>query len=117
MSALGSISSLLSSNGKPSQDARIAIFSDALNHASIIDGIRLVERLQEAKVFVYKHGDMVHLNTLLYVTVKLNLFSAHKNICLISWKLFSTGQAARLKKKLSSLIRKLHLLSSNGVAL
>ncbi|XP_042436028.1 8-amino-7-oxononanoate synthase-like isoform X1 [Zingiber officinale] len=65
MSALGSISSLLSINGKPSQDARIAIFSDALNHASIIDGIRLVERLQEAKVFVYKHGDIGHLNTLL----------------------------------------------------
>ncbi|WOL05634.1 8-amino-7-oxononanoate synthase isoform X1 [Canna indica] len=65
MSALGSVSSLLAVDGKPSKDEKIAIFSDALNHASIIDGIRLVERVREAKVFVYRHRDMVHLNALL----------------------------------------------------
>lgn len=67
MSALGSICSLLAVGGRPSEDQKIAIFSDALNHASIIDGIRLVERQQEAEVFVYRHRDMVHLNALLYV--------------------------------------------------
>lgn len=48
MTALGSISSLLAVGRKPVADEKIAIFSDALNHASIIDGLRLVERQQEA---------------------------------------------------------------------
>lgn len=65
MSALGSVSSLLAVGRKPSKDERVAIFSDALNHASIIDGIRLAERQQEAECFVYRHCDMVHLDDLL----------------------------------------------------
>lgn len=65
MTALGSLSSLLSLSGRPTNDEKIAIFSDALNHASIIDGIRLAERQGEVKVFVYRHCDMVHLNQLL----------------------------------------------------
>ncbi|CAL4932816.1 unnamed protein product [Urochloa decumbens] len=66
MTALGSISSLLAAGRrKPAEDERIAIFSDALNHAATIDGIRLVERQQEAVAFVYKHCDMSHLDFLL----------------------------------------------------
>lgn len=71
MTALGSISSLLAVGRKPAEDERIAIFSDALNHASIIDGIRLLERQQEASVFVYKHCDMFHLDFLLCVPSSL----------------------------------------------
>ncbi|XP_024461671.2 8-amino-7-oxononanoate synthase isoform X2 [Populus trichocarpa] len=44
MVALGNIVSLLAAAEKPMKEDRIALFSDALNHASIIDGIRLAER-------------------------------------------------------------------------
>ena len=85
MSALGSLSSLLVVGRRPSKDKRVAVFSDALNHASIIDGIRLAERQQEVEVFVYRHCDMVHLNALLYVfSLKCFRFSFHMSC--ISWK-------------------------------
>lgn len=65
MTAVGNVSSLLSADEKPMKDKSIAIFSDALNHASIIDGIRLAERQGSVQVFVYRHCDMSHLNGLL----------------------------------------------------
>ncbi|MGE5190349.1 MAG: 8-amino-7-oxononanoate synthase [Gemmatimonadota bacterium] len=42
-------------------DADTEIFSDALNHASIVDG----SRLARARVAVYRHGDAGHLDRLL----------------------------------------------------
>lgn len=65
MATLGCISSLLSNSRKPLENEKVAIFSDSLNHASIIDGIRHAERLQEVKAFVYRHSDMAHLRMLL----------------------------------------------------
>ncbi|KAK9291326.1 hypothetical protein L1049_019271 [Liquidambar formosana] len=65
MVALGNVGSLLATIGKPTKDERIAIFSDALNHASIIDGIRLAQQQQSVEVYVYRHCDMSHLNELL----------------------------------------------------
>ncbi|KAI9161888.1 hypothetical protein LWI28_021753 [Acer negundo] len=65
MVALGNIASLLPAGEKPLKDEIVAIFSDAYNHASIIDGIRLAERTKNVEVFVYRHCDMSHLNSLL----------------------------------------------------
>ncbi|XVF08489.1 hypothetical protein REPUB_Repub07fG0007500 [Reevesia pubescens] len=65
MVALGNIASLLAAGNEPMKDEKIAIFSDELNHASIIDGIRLAERQRSVEFFVYKHGDMSHLSALL----------------------------------------------------
>ncbi|XP_024461675.2 8-amino-7-oxononanoate synthase isoform X3 [Populus trichocarpa] len=65
MVALGNIVSLLAAAEKPMKEDRIALFSDALNHASIIDGIRLAERQHTVDVYVYRHCDMSHLSSLL----------------------------------------------------
>ena len=42
-------------------DAESAIFSDELNHASIIDGCRL----SRARLYVYRHKDLFHLRELM----------------------------------------------------
>lgn len=65
MTAIGSVGLLLAEGGKPANDEKVAIFSDALNHASIIDGIRLAEKQGGVVSFVYRHCDMFHLNALL----------------------------------------------------
>ena len=43
----------------------VTVFSDALNHASIIDGCRLAK----AKAVVYRHGDLEQLASLMNATV------------------------------------------------
>ncbi|KAG4155343.1 hypothetical protein ERO13_D03G106400v2 [Gossypium hirsutum] len=65
MVALGNLASLLAAGNVPVKDEKIAIFSDELNHASIIDGIRLAERQRSVEFFVYKHCNMSHLRALL----------------------------------------------------
>ncbi|KAK6936284.1 Aminotransferase, class I/classII [Dillenia turbinata] len=62
---IGSVGSLLSAHERDSKDDQVAIFSDSLNHASIIDGIRLAVRQRSVKFLVYRHCDMAHLNALL----------------------------------------------------
>ncbi|NQS96893.1 MAG: glycine C-acetyltransferase [candidate division Zixibacteria bacterium] len=46
---------------EPFLDKDCSIITDALNHASIIDGIRLCK----AKRYIYKHGDMIDLERIL----------------------------------------------------
>ncbi|KAL8552488.1 hypothetical protein ACS0TY_001249 [Phlomoides rotata] len=64
MTAVGNIGRLIAGR-KPSTDDKVAIFSDSLNHASIIDGVRLAEKQGNAVTFVYRHCDMSHLDELL----------------------------------------------------
>uniref|UniRef100_A0A7N0RDE1 Aminotransferase class I/classII large domain-containing protein n=1 Tax=Kalanchoe fedtschenkoi TaxID=63787 RepID=A0A7N0RDE1_KALFE len=65
MVTFGNLASLSATDLKPSKDEKVAIFSDALNHASIIDGIRLADQRRGVQVFIYRHCDMTHLNKLL----------------------------------------------------
>ncbi|GLT83978.1 hypothetical protein SLE2022_022380 [Rubroshorea leprosula] len=65
MVMLGSIASFLAAGDKTLNDEKVAIFPDALNHASIIDGICLAGRQRSIELFVYRHCDMSHLNALL----------------------------------------------------
>ncbi|XWS47687.1 hypothetical protein CRYUN_Cryun13aG0005400 [Craigia yunnanensis] len=65
MVAIGSLAPLLSVGKRPTKEEKIAIFSDALNHASIVEGLKLAERNGGVEYFVYKHCDMSHLDALL----------------------------------------------------
>ncbi len=51
-------------------DDQLEIFSDALNHASLIDGCRLAVR-GGAKVRIYRHSDLDHLDALLAASTRL----------------------------------------------
>lgn len=53
MANIGVLSSLLQKGDR--------VFSDELNHASIIDGIRM----SKARVYIYRHGDTEHLEELI----------------------------------------------------
>lgn len=57
LSALCSKQTLANTTGTEEKISECIVFSDELNHASIIDGIRL----SKAKCYVYKHSDMADL--------------------------------------------------------
>lgn len=65
LSALGGVATHNAASRRLAAHEKIAVFSDALNHASIIDGLRMMERHQQAVVSVYRHSDMQHLDELL----------------------------------------------------
>lgn len=65
MVTIANVASLLASGVKPEEHERVAIFSDALNHASIIDGITIAKRQRTVQLYVYRHCDMSHLDSLL----------------------------------------------------
>ncbi len=61
-----------------------AIFSDELNHASIIDGCRL----SAARVFIYKHRDAEHLRSMILQTTEKN-HGAYRRRVVITDSVFS----------------------------
>ncbi len=89
---LGMISSLVDKTG--------SIFSDALNHASLIDG----SRLSRAQINIYNHCDMDHLESLL----KETKVSGRKLI--ISDSVFSMDGDLAPLKQLSALAKQYNCL-------
>lgn len=87
------------------------VFSDELNHASIIDGIRLGKAYNKnVNVYVYRHNDMTHLDELLLKSRRSNSSSSTRNIkkklVVVTDSLFSMDgdfarlpELVRLKKK------------------
>ncbi|OMO96254.1 Aminotransferase, class I/classII [Corchorus olitorius] len=65
MVSIGNIALLLSATGKPAKEEKIAVFSDSLNHASIVDGLQLAKQHGGVEIFIYKHCDPIHLDKLL----------------------------------------------------
>jgi glycine C-acetyltransferase len=91
----GVIQALLSSKNKE-EDDKFVVISDELNHASIIDGVRLTK----AKRFIYKHRDMEDLEKV------LKQFQGAPRIMIITDGVFSMDgdiaplpEIARLAKK------------------
>ncbi|KAK9045688.1 hypothetical protein V6N11_051597 [Hibiscus sabdariffa] len=65
MVAIGGLAHVLCEWRRPTKEEKIAVFSDSLNHASIVDGLKLAERHGGVEFFVYKHCNMSHLDSLL----------------------------------------------------
>ena len=72
-----------------------AVFSDELNHASIIDGCRL----SDAQVHVYRHRDTTHLKSLLGSTARV------RRKLIVSDTLFSMGGDLAPLEALNALAR------------
>lgn len=64
MAVLTAITSVVPGRNED-KESPVAIFSDALNHASIVDGVRVSQRQSNAEVYIYRHNDMMHLHQLL----------------------------------------------------
>ncbi|XP_039001344.1 8-amino-7-oxononanoate synthase-like [Hibiscus syriacus] len=77
MVAIGSIVPVIceGEGRRPAKEEKVAVFSDALNHASIVDSLKLADRFGGVKLFVYKHCDMSYLDALLYVVFYVNMIS------------------------------------------
>lgn len=99
MTTIRSIGSLLAGNSILSEDERIVIFSDALNHASIIDGIRLAGRQKGVRVYIYRHCDMLlsHCGMKRKIVVTDSLFSMDGDFALMV-------EFAKLRKKYGFLL-------------
>lgn len=90
---------VISSLGGPG----VAIFSDALNHASIIDGCRLARR-RGATLEVYEHGDMDALAELLAASDAERKLIVTDTVFSMDGDLAPLGRLAALKREHDALL-------------
>jgi 8-amino-7-oxononanoate synthase len=88
MANVGTISALCGKND--------FVFSDELNHASIIDGIRL----SRAKCFIYKHNDMADLERVIKEAAGLGAVSAFRGLIVTDAVFSMDGDLANLPELL-----------------
>lgn len=65
MANIAAITGLCSLASQANANARMSIFSEELNHASLIDAVRLATKQNQANIKVYGHQDMSQLESLL----------------------------------------------------
>lgn len=89
------------------RDGYVDVFSDQLNHASIIDGIRLGKSYGNNRVFIYRHNDMNHLELLLQSSCQ----DTHRKRIVVTDSLFSMDgdfahlpELVRLREKYTFLL-------------
>ncbi|KAE8715969.1 quinone oxidoreductase 1 [Hibiscus syriacus] len=101
MVAIGSIVPVIceGEGRRSTKEEKVSVFSDALNHASIVDGLKLADRVGGVELLVYKNCDMSHLDALLTncknkrkVVVTDSLFSMDGDIA-------PMAELAQLRKK------------------
>jgi 8-amino-7-oxononanoate synthase len=75
------------------EDGNVDVFSDELNHASIVDGSRLAMRSSASstgnRLFVYKHNDLQDLDAKLYHAAKSLPQGARRRRLVVTDSLFS----------------------------
>ncbi len=65
MANMAAITALSSLNGSSTDNKHMSIFSEELNHASLIDGIRLASKQNQASIKIYPHQDIATLRKML----------------------------------------------------
>ncbi|EKE13814.1 MAG: hypothetical protein ACD_12C00806G0004 [uncultured bacterium] len=92
-------------------DSNVIVISDALNHRSIIDGIRVANLPKEQRP-IFKHMDPAHLETVLEINKKI-----YKRALVVTDGVFSMlGEYQRLKE-IRAIVDKFDKEYENGVLL
>lgn len=92
-------------------DSNVIVISDALNHRSIIDGIRVANLPKEQRA-IFKHMDPSHLETVLEANKKI-----YKRALVVTDGVFSMLGEYQKLKEIKSIIDKYDMEYENGVLL
>ena len=90
--------------GTFADSSQCAIFSDELNHASIVDGARLAARGAGAALHVYRHGDLRHLDELLEASAAPRKLIVSDSLFSMDGDFADVGGLVRLKQRHGALL-------------